>query len=259
MSRPRARAYRGFLLLWFLRLGLVAVLLGIWEMLPRLGLIDPFWISQPSRVYARLASDLPTLEFWTNIWATVEAIFLGVLIGGVTGVVCGITLGFAPGVYKVIEPVMMALYTLPRIALAPLFIIWFGIEVQSKIALVVSLVFFLMLLNAYVGVRNVDRDLLDSVRTMGGTPMFIARRVIIPSSLPWILTGLRLSFVYGIGGAVVGEMLIARHGLGTLLTASSNNFDTTGVFEILAVLFVLGFASNEAVSALERSFLGWNQ
>jgi NitT/TauT family transport system permease protein len=255
----RPSGWRWRATLWTLRIVVILALLSIWEVIPRLGIVDAFWISQPSRIYTRLITDLPMPDFWVNIWATVEAVLLGILIGAGSGVVVGTALGFLPRVYAVFEPVMVALYTLPRIALAPLFIIWFGIDIRSKVALVFSLVFFLMLLNSYVGVRNVDRDLIDSVRTMGSSRWFVARRVLLPSSIPWLLTGLRLSFVYGIGAAVVGEMLISRYGLGTLLTISSNNFDTTGVFEILTILFVFGYAANELVALTERRFLGWNK
>jgi NitT/TauT family transport system permease protein len=255
--KTRSAVYQ--LKLWVPRLLVLAVGLGVWQYLAWSGLVADFWISRPTKVFGRLYEDLGGSVFWTHLKVTMQEIAVGLILGGSTGVAAGLIFGYLEKVYEVLEPIIMGLYTLPRIALAPLFIIWFGIGLTSKIALVVSLVFFLMLLNTYQGVKNVDRDLIDSVRTMGASRRFLARRVILPSSVPWIMAGFRLSAVYGISGAVVGEMLIARHGLGVMLTTSANNFDTTGVFAVLVILGVLGFTFNIGVASLERLLLKWRR
>ena len=253
----RVRRHRGIFMLWVGRVLVVVAVFVIWKLLSVFGIVSPFFVSTPGAVLSFLWSDLHTNTFWSAFATTMEELGLGLLIGCGAGIVTGLIVGYWKVLYDVIEPVFMALYTLPRIALAPLFIIWFGIDQASKIALVVSIVYFLMLLNTYQGVRGVDPNLMDSVRTMGASRRFIARRVILPSSVPWILAGFRLSAVYGISGAVVGEMILARNGLGVLLVESSNNFDTRGVFALLVVLGVLGFALNTVIVAVEQRLLRW--
>jgi NitT/TauT family transport system permease protein len=245
--------------LWAARILITVALFGLWQGLTSFDLVDPFWISSPSDVFGRLAEDIQTERLWTAIVTTVREFVIGLALGSAVGISLGLVLGYLNTVYHVLEPILMGLYTLPRVALAPLFILWFGIGETSKIGLVFSIVVFLMLLNTYQGVRSVDPDIIDSVKTMGASKVFLAKRVILPSSVPWILSGLRLSAIYGIGGAVVGEMLLAETGLGVLLVTSSNNFDTTGVFEILLILGILGFAINLMITFVERLLLRWRR
>jgi sulfonate transport system permease protein len=258
-ARPKSRLHLHGAAIWAARIGFVVLLFVLWQALVSFNVVSEFWISSPHDVFVRLYDDVQTQRFWDALWTTLREVGIGLALGSVVGILAGLALGYFDTVYQIIEPTLLALYTLPRIALAPLFILWFGIGETSKVALVFSLAVFLMLLNTYQGVKSVDADLIDSVKTMGASRVFLARRVIIPSAIPWIVAGLRLSAIYGIGGAVVGEMLLAQQGLGVNLVLASNNFDTAGVFVILLVLGILGFIINVGISTLERFLLKWRK
>ena len=187
----RAGAWRRQLALNGWRLLLTVVLLAAWEVAATT-VTTPFWISQPTRVFDRLLSLATSgLLFW-HVWATLQAALLGLALGGIVGVALGLLLGAYPRVAAVVDPLLMGLNSLPRVALAPLFIIWFGIGLPSKVILAFSLVVFPVLINAYQGVRGVDQTLVDMLRTMQASPWQVARRVTIPSTLPWIFAGLRI-------------------------------------------------------------------
>jgi NitT/TauT family transport system permease protein len=242
------------LLAW--RTAVTVAILAAWEV-AALTVISPFWVSQPTRVFARLA-DLAAngLLFW-HVAATLEAALLGLVLGVVVGVAGGLLLGARPGVAAVVDPLLMGLNSLPRVALAPLFIIWFGIGLPSKVVLAFSLVVFPVLINAYQGVRNVDRDLIDVLRTMQATPAQIARRVTIPSTLPWIFAGLRIGLGMSLIGAVVGELVGSNRGVGYYIEERSANFDTTGVFAGLVILMLMTVMLNELTKLAEARLFRW--
>jgi NitT/TauT family transport system permease protein len=238
------------------RLLLSAVLLVAWEVAATT-LTTPFWISQPSRVFERIVSLTASgLLFW-HVWATLQAALLGLALGGVVGVALGLLLGAHPRVAAILDPLLMGLNSLPRVALAPLFIIWFGIGLPSKVILAFSLVVFPVLINAYQGVRGVDTTLVDMLRTMQASPWQIARRVTIPSTLPWIFAGLRIGLGMSLIGAVVGELVGSSRGVGYYVEAAAANFDTTGVFAGLVILMVLTIALSELMKLAEVRLFRW--
>jgi NitT/TauT family transport system permease protein len=238
------------------RLLLSAVLLVAWEVAATT-VTTPFWISQPSRVFGRIVSLTASgLLFW-HAWATLQAALLGLALGGVVGVALGLLLGAYPRVAAILDPLLMGLNSLPRVALAPLFIIWFGIGLPSKVILAFSLVVFPVLINAYQGVRGVDATLVDMLRTMQASPWQIARRVTIPSTLPWIFAGLRIGLGMSLIGAVVGELVGSSRGVGYYVEAAAANFDTTGVFAGLVILIILTVALSELMKLVEARLFRW--
>jgi len=238
------------------RTALTLAMLAAWEIAAHT-LISPFWISQPTRVFARIWDlTVSGLLFW-HVGATLEASMLGLVAGVIAGVAGGLLLGARPGIAAVFDPLLMGLNSLPRVALAPLFIIWFGIGLPSKVVLAFSLVVFPILINTYQGVRNVDRDLIDVLRTMQATPAQIVRRVTIPSTLPWIFAGLRIGLGMSLIGAVVGELVGSNRGVGYYIEERSANFDTTGVFAGLVVLMVMTIALNELMKLVEGRLFRW--
>lgn len=254
--RAPAGTWRRRLTLFGWRLLLTAVLLAAWE-IAATTVTTPFWISQPSRVFDRLLSlTMSGLLFW-HIAATLQAALLGLALGGVVGVAAGLLLGARPRIAEVVDPLLMGLNSLPRVALAPLFIIWFGIGLPSKVILAFSLVVFPVLINAYQGVRGVDQSLVDMLRTMHASPWLIARRVTLPSTLPWIVAGLRIGLGMALIGAVVGELVGSNRGVGYYIEAAAANFDTTGVFAGLVILMVLTIALNELMKAIEARLFRW--
>ena len=181
----------------------------------------------------------------------------GFVLGALAGIIAGFALARWRRAHVALEPYLMGVYSLPRVALAPLFIMWFGIGIPSKIMLAISIVFFILLINTYVGVQNVDRDLVNSVKTMGATPRFITRRVVLPSCIPWIFSGLRISMALALTASVVGEMLAAQYGLGFLLARASGTFDTTGIFMVLIILALLAIGTYNLMARLEKRLLHW--
>lgn len=240
---------------WPLRIKQVLMfgsLIALWEGVVAAGLIDPFWVSQPTRVAGYLWELVSSGDIVRHLFATLQATFLGFGIGLITGVLAGALLGYFRTLSEIFDPLVMALYSLPRVALAPLFIIYFGIGVASKVALAVTLVFFLVLLNTRAGVRSVDDDLINAVRTMGAGRTFILRRVVVPATVPWIIAGARSGIVFSLMAVVVGEMLVSRAGLGRLVTLASDSFNTTGVFGILVIMASVAIALNWLLVIVER-------
>ena len=239
------------------RLVVLAIVVAIWEGVVYLGWTTAFWISTPLRIVVQLEKDFLGGDIWPHVWATLLSTLGGFVIGSVAGIVAGFILARWQWLYDATEPYVMALYSMPRVALGPLFVVWFGIGLASKIALAVSIVFFVMLINTYTGVVNVDRTLVNCVRTMGGSGWFLTRKVLLPSTVPWILSGLRISIGFALIGAVVGEMIIAERGLGRLIAYRSGLFDVTGVFAVMVVLALMAVAFNEALKYFERRLTHW--
>ncbi|WP_421952996.1 ABC transporter permease [Pelagibacterium sp.] len=239
------------------RVLLLAAFLAIWEGAAVLGLVTEFTMSRPSRVFSWLGGALVDGFFWMNILVTVRETLLGLLIGAVLGILSGFALAHWRSAFLLLEPFIMALYSLPRVALAPLFLVWFGIGEGSKVALAASLVYFVLLLNTYTGIKEIDRNLINAVRTMGASRSFIARRVLLPSSLTFIFSGLRISIGLALIGTIVGEMIAGQYGLGQMIARAGNMFDTAQVFGIIIVLAILAVLASEGMKVLERWVMRW--
>jgi len=233
------------------RLGLFIIAIVVWELLSRT-VVDPFWISSPYLVGSRLYELAVSGDLLWHTRATVWQALLGLALGLVVGVALGGLLTAFPRLARALDPFVMGFYSLPRIALAPLFILWFGIGLLSKVLMVFSLVVFIFLLNTMQGLKQVDRDLVDLMRSMRASRAFIARRVQLPSMVPWLVAAARISVGLALIGSVLGELLGANRGLGWYVEFSSGRLDTTGVFAGLVVLMVVAVAMNLAIDLLER-------
>lgn len=257
ISKPTKSGSAWLQLLAWRLLVLLLALIG-WEVAART-IIDPFWVSQPSEIVGRIwqltTSGMLFVHAATTLWQAV----LGMALGLPVGVGCGIMLAAWPRVAQVIDPFIMGLYSLPRIALAPLFVIWFGIGLWSKVMLVFSLVVFVFILNTYQGLREVDRDLVSLMRTMRASRAYILRRVQIPSILPWIIAAFRINVGMALIGSVLGELLGANRGLGWYIEYCGGRLDTTGVFTGLLILMATALVINEAVKAAENRLLPFHQ
>ena len=220
-------------------------------------LIDSFFISNPIDVGTRLVGWIGDGSLFLHIWATVYATVMGFIVGAVGGVVLGIWLGVAPFTARLLNPYLNALNALPKVALAPLFVLWFGLGIESKIALAAVLVLFLVFLNTYAGVREVDQDLIDGARLMKASRVQVIAKVIIPSALSWVFAGLKISVPYALIGAVLGEMIAANRGLGYLVQFSGSQFDSAGVFAVLIVIALLAVALNFLVEIVQHRMQQW--
>lgn len=235
------------------RFALFIVAAAIWELLSRT-LVDPFWISSPLLVGQRLYELLSSGDLFWHARATVWQALLGFALGLVAGVICGGLLSAFPRLARAVDPFLMGFYSLPRIALAPLFILWCGIGLLSKVLMVFSLVVFIFLLNTMQGLQQVDRDLVDLMRSMRASRRFIALRVQLPSMVPWLIAAARISVGLALIGSVLGEVLGANRGLGWYVEFSSGRLDTTGVFAGLVVLMVIAVILNLMIDIVERHF-----
>lgn len=241
---------------WLVRLALVVVLLALWEIAADRW-IDITFISRPSDIVGRLGDWVEDGTLWTNTWITVQEIVYGFLLGAVAGVLVGFVLASLNFLYRVLDPFMMALYAIPKVALAPLFIVWFGIGMHMKVLLAAATVFFLVFLNTAAGVREVDRGLVDAVRLMGGNRWHVIRKVVLPSSMTGVLTGLKVAVPYALIGAVIGELVASNKGLGYLINDAAAQFDTAGVFATLVVLSIIAGVLNVIVNLIGKRVNRW--
>lgn len=242
-----------------LRILVAVVILVVWEAVILTGLSTPFWISQPRLLAIRLAGDLSSGEFWYHTLVTLYETLLGLASGAVLGGVSGFFLARHRRWDIALEPYLAALYSLPRVALAPLFILWFGIGLLSKVMLAVSIVYFIMLYSVYSGVKTVDVDLLNAVRTMGAKDRYLTRQIILPSCVSFIFSGLRISLGMALIGIVVGEMMASQEGLGRLIAIASGSFDTTGLFATFIVLAAMAMLLGALLKHAERRLQSWQE
>jgi NitT/TauT family transport system permease protein len=232
------------------------LLLIIWQVASG-WVLDPFFISSPVDVMARLWAWTRDGSILVNTWATLYATFLGFAIGAVLGVVGGIWLGLSPFLSRLLSPYIWAFNALPKVALAPLLILWFGLGIQSKVALSAVLVVFLVFVNTFSGVREVDQDLIDGVRLMKAKRHQILMKVILPSATSWIFVGLKSALPYALIGVIIGEMIASNKGLGYLVQRAGSEFDTAGVFAALAVIALIAVVLNEFVQAVQTRLERW--
>jgi NitT/TauT family transport system permease protein len=219
--------------------------------------MDPFFVSRPSDIAGRIVRWISTGSLWGHLTVTLEESLIGLLAGAALGIGLGFALARAPFLARVFDPYIKMLNAVPRVVLAPLFLLWFGLGIWSKVALAVTLVFFVMFFNTYQGVRDADPVLIDNVRMLGATERQLIRHVLVPSALTWIFSSLQTSLGFAMVGAVVGEYLGATRGLGYVISQAEGTFDTTGVFAGMTVLAAVVVVVSAAVTRLERWLLRW--
>lgn len=220
-------------------------------------LISEFWVSSPSAIASALSSFWTGGELGPAIQVTLIETALGFVVGAVTGILIGLIFGVSPIVARVLDPFLVGLNSIPRVALIPLFILWFGIGLETKVLFAATLVFFPVFMSTFAGARDVDRDLIDVIRVMGASRMATVRKVLVPSALVWVFAGLRMSIPFALIGAVIAEMFTADDGLGYLISISANQYDTAGAFAAIFVTTILGLLLTYAISFLETRTLRW--
>jgi NitT/TauT family transport system permease protein len=240
------------------RAATVLIVLSAWELASG-GVLPAAWMSSPSRIAAALASMILDGTLWFHLQATLLAVSLGYVLGSAAGIALGLGLGLMPKLDEVLRPFISGLWSLPKIALLPLFVIFLGLGIESKAALVASVVVFLVLYCTVDGVRDVDRDLIDSLVLMGATRREITMKVLLPAALPWIYTGMRVSISYALVTAVVGELLSSNRGLGFLMESAAARFDASQVFAGIVVLVVISLGLTALLTRLESSSLRWRR
>jgi NitT/TauT family transport system permease protein len=239
------------------RLITLIVLLAGWEGAVAFGIIDPFWVSSPSRIGQRAARLIADGSLFYHTGITLLEAFTGLAAGVVVGVLLGLLLGVSPTVGRVVEPFIMAINSLPRVALAPLLVLYVGIGFASKFLLSFSLVVVIIMVNTYEGVNAVDPKLINSLRILGASRGDIFIKVLLPSCVPWILAGVRVAVSFAIVGAIVGEFISAQSGIGFMIDSASGAYDTTGIMVPLLTLMVCGLVFDALVQVLTRYLLRW--
>jgi len=241
---------------------LIGTLLAIWEYAGRTGAVNPRLFSYPTEILTRIGSmlggeDLHGHTIFEHLLATGQALAVGFVIGAVLGVVLGFTLGRSVLLARVFEPYLLGVYSIPKIAIAPLFVLVFGIDLESKIAVVVMGVFFMVFFNTFAGVVGVNEEFVNIARIMGARGLAVTRRIIIPAALPSILLGLKMGVPFGVIGAIIGEYIAATQGIGWLIIRSTSFFDASGLFAALFFLVTATWLLSQAVSRIEATVLRW--
>lgn len=242
---------------WVRRTVAVAILVIVWEICARTGVLNPFYAPPPSKV----AQVLFTLFTDGGIWDHLEATFAAALIGLLVGLVAGVILGFAaaliPGLSDLLEPVMILLNAIPRVILAPLFVIWLGIELPSKVMLALVLVAVLVFFAVYGGIKEVDRRLIERVRTLGGGRWVLLREVYVPSVTSWVMGNLKVAVGFAFTGAVVGEFVASTRGLGYLLQFAQSTYNAALTIALILLIMTFVLVLFSLSERLERRLLRW--
>lgn len=216
----------------------------------------PLWISRPSLVLIKIFQWLQG-DLYVHFFTTITEMLVGLMFGTMLGAVAGLVLGRQRLLAMTLRPIIVTLYSVPLITLAPLLIMFFGLDMMPKIILVSIVVFFLMFFNTFSGAEGVDQDLISSMELMGATRREQFQKVIAPACMVWIIGGIKIALPYALVAATVGEMLAARQGLGLLLSQSAAQFNMTSLYAALFILGVLGFLVSEVAAHLERWLLRW--
>jgi NitT/TauT family transport system permease protein len=238
---------------------LFAVLVTAWEAGAQIGLIDPYFVSRPSKLALTVGGWFASGFIYPHILATVQEAVIGLVVGILAGVLVGMLFAFFPFLSGLFHPLIVVFNATPRIALAPLFIVWLGIGLASKVAMVVSLVFFIIFFSTYAGLRDVDVNLVNHVRVMGGSRRDLMRHVLLPSALTWIFASLRACVGFAVIGAIIGEYLGADRGIGWIVQYGESLFDSNMVISGLLVLMVFVATLDGSLGWLERRFSHWKQ
>jgi NitT/TauT family transport system permease protein len=244
------------------RLLLLCACLLFWQfaagdLIPGVRLVDPFFISSPSRIVLDLHKGFSDGILLKDVGITLFEAFAGLVIGMITGVATGLAFGMWRPLEQIAEPFMSAFNALPRPAIAPLTVLWLGIGIASKLLLAWSLVFFLVFYNTYLGVKTIDQDIVNAMRVMRATPTQLIRIVVFPSVFSWIFAALRLSVSYALIGAIIGEFVGATAGIGYQLIAAEGLLQTDRVYSALVLVGVIAVLLTSLAKMLENRVLKW--
>ena len=241
-----------------LQLSVIIAVLLVWEWTAR-QFDTKFWTSSPTLVVESLTKWYQSGQLIKDLSVTLTAAGLGFVIGSIVGGLTGFVLGWVRRLGELFEPFILAIYTLPKIALAPLFVLWFGIGLTNKIMFSSMLVFFMVFFTTYQGTRQVDRDVVENARLLGANRWAVWTKIAIPYASIWVFAGIRIGLPYALIGAIVGEFVAADSGVGFRIKESTSFFDTGAVFAGLIVLMFISFLLLTALKLVERRVLRWQE
>jgi NitT/TauT family transport system permease protein len=236
-------------------LALIAV---IWDLSAAAGLLDPTFFGRPTDIVRELWRGFATEgKLWLELGYTLAGAALSFLGGSAAAFLTGLLFFISPPINRAAEPYLTLLNAMPRLALAPLFLLWFGLGIGSKVAVGSSLTFFIVLSSTLAGMRGVSSDHLVLCRTLGATPTQVFFKVTLPTAIPMIFSGLRLGLTFALLGVIGAELIAAEHGLGQTLAYMQSTFNMSGVMAILLLLATLGLCANTLMTRLEERLIAW--
>jgi NitT/TauT family transport system permease protein len=240
------------------QLAAFAVLLAIWEAAGRADMLNPLYLPNPSRIAAALVELFSDGRIWPHLDATFTAALGGLALGIVVGILLGVVAALVRFIAELLQPVMTVLNAIPRVILAPLFVIWLGIGLASKVALSFILVAVLIFFTVFTGIRQVDRRLVERVITLGGDRWSLVRYVYLPSVAAWVLGNLKIAVGFAFTGACVGEFVAATHGLGYLLSFAQSTYNAALMFALILLILVVVLLIFAIAGRLEKYLLRWS-
>jgi NitT/TauT family transport system permease protein len=248
-------------LVLFWQITILVGVIGLWELTSYLTWIDPFFYSSPTAIASRLyewATEGTTEgSLWYNLWVTMEEALIGFFAGSITGVLVGVGLGRNRFLADIFSVYIKAINSIPRVVLAPIFIMIMGLGLASKVALAFIMVFFVVFANAFQGVREADRNMIANARILGASDWQVTRAVIIPSAMSWIFASLHVSFGFAIIGAIVGEFVGARFGIGQLISIAKGTFDAAGMFAAILLVMMVTLVAEFIMTMIENRLAKW--
>ena len=253
LAEIRAKRRKRLVAAWVIRLVFLGVFAGIWHFVSATNIVPAFFIGDPIKVVLTLFDIIRTPDLWVNIEETFGAAILSLAFGSGLGILAGVILSRSPTLAQAMNPYIALFNGLPRPALAPLFILWFGLGITAKVMVGITIVFFILLVNTMAGLSSIDPDIALLTRSLGASRLQRFRLVEVPWALPTIVAGLRLAAVYSVLGVVVCEMVASYFGIGQLLVKATNGFEIDLSFALLTILALMATALDLAVSALQRS------
>jgi NitT/TauT family transport system permease protein len=239
------------------RLVALSALVLLWEAASRAGLVDPFYAPPPSDIAAVTVSLFTDGEIWTHLQATFAAALGGLVAGLVLGIVLGFAAALTPLLAELLEPVMILFNAIPRVILAPLFVIWLGIDLPSKVALALILVAVLIFFAVYSGIKEVDQRLVERVLTLGGGRWVLIREVYVPSVTAWVMGNLKVAVGFAFTGAVVGEFVASSRGLGYMLQFAQSTYNAALTIALIVIIMAFVLVLFALSERLERRLLRW--
>lgn len=256
ISQPSGFLWRRRLWVTLLRVAIIGGFFLLWEIASGRW-IEPFLISSPSRILSSMISSFQSGDLIQHSWVTVQEIAIGFPVGVILGIALGYAFGRSQLLAEIFEPIIIALNGIPRTALAPLFIVWLGIGIWSKVGVVFLLTFFLNFFNTYAGMRQMDQEYIDLARLMGAGRWKLTFKVILPAISPYVFTGIRTSIPFSVIGAIVGEFVAATEGVGYFIRQAAGLFRTADVFVGIIVLMLMVIAMDKVAELIERRALQW--
>lgn len=255
-TKPRARTLHWFPLL-LLRVAVLALVIGAWKLAAEMELANATALSDPVEVWDWLVQAVQGPVLWDNLWATLESAAIALVLAVVIGVIIGISLALLPRVEQVVDPFLNALNATPRIALAPLFIVAFGLSDRSKIALAFSIVVFLIISTARAGVRSVDAEHMRLMTVLGASGRQKFTKVLFPVAVPSIFGGIRLGVIYSLLGTLTAELMGSVDGIGQQLQIAAGTFQTDAIYGLIIVLMIVAVIINNLFGRVEEYLLRW--